>query len=127
MARDALKGREASSHLLLFQLEVWHLLLSQRWALGNKSHADRDEHDSRPALHGDGLIQPEAGEKGDDDIAKGGGRKYEREVCPGERREITCEETNQQRNSSSDPWSENCVDEREGMGQGNRRQAGHAA
>ena len=113
-------GRGWSSRLLLVRLRRQCFVAQRRGGslgegrpLRDEAHAEGDEHDSGPALQGDGLMEPEAGEQGDDDVAEGRGGKDEGEVGPGERGEIAGEEADEQRDAEGDPGSEDRGDEGE--------------
>jgi len=92
-----------------------------------EAYAEGDEGDARPTFERDGLMEPEAGEEGDDYIAECGGWEDKGEVGPGKRGEITCEEADEQSDADGDPWGEDGSDERDGMRERDCRQGVHAA
>src|SRR5260370_42298274 len=65
-------------------------------AAGDEAYGAGDEGDAGPAVEGEVLVQPEAAEQRDDDVAEGGGGHDEGEVGPGEGSHVAGEETGEQ-------------------------------
>ena len=61
-----------------------------------------DEDDAGPAVEGEVLVEPEAAEERDDDVAEGSGGHDEGEISPGERGHIAGEEADEQDDAGDD-------------------------
>ena len=83
-----------------------------RGAAGDEAYGTDDEGDAGPAVEAEVLVQPEAAEEGDDDVAEGGGGHDEGEVGPGERGHIAGEEADEQDDAGGDEGIEESVPER---------------
>ena len=101
-------------------------MLGEGGTVGDEADAADDQDDAQPAVEGDGLVQPEAGEQGDDDVAEGGGGQDEGEVGPAERGEIAAEEADQEDDAGDDPGVLERDEQHAEMVQGDGADLGHA-
>ena len=102
-------------------------VLGERRSLRDESHAERDEHNARPALERNGFVQPEARQQRDDHVAEGRGGQDKGEIGPGERGQVAGEEADQQRDPGGDPGSKDRGDQRAGWASVIAGMRGHAA
>src|SRR6201999_559993 len=95
-------------------------------AAGDEAYGAGDEEDAGPAVEGEVLVQPEAAEEGDDDVAEGGGGHDEGEVGPGERGHVAGEEADEQDDAEVDEGVEERVPEEAEVVQVDGADLGHA-
>jgi hypothetical protein len=95
--------------------------------VGDEADGGGNEKDADPAVDGEVLVQPEAAEERDDDVAEGGGGHYEGEVCPGERGHVAGEEADEQDDADVDEGVEERVPEQAEVVEVDGADLGHAA
>ena len=98
-----------------------------RGGVGDEADGGGDEEDADPAGEGEVLVQPEAAEERDDDVAEGGGGHDEGEVGPGERGHVAGEEADEQDDAEVDEGVEERVPEEVEVVEVDGADLGHAA
>ena len=101
-------------------------MFGSRGTSGDEADGTDDEKDSGPAIEAKVLMEPEAAEKSDDDVAEGGGGHDEGEVGPGKRRHVAGEETDEEEDARGDEGVEESVPETVEMVKINGTDLGHA-
>ena len=86
-------------------------MLGARRGVSDEADGGGDEEDADPAGEGEVLVQPEAAEEGDDDVAEGRGGHDEGEVGPGEGGHVAGKEADEQDNADVDEGVEERVPE----------------
>ena len=72
--------------------------------VGDEADGGGEEEDPEPAGEREMLVQEEAADEGDDDVAEGGGRHDEGEVGPGEGGHVAGEEAYEEHDPRDDVW-----------------------
>ncbi len=80
-------------------------------AASDEADGADDEEDAGPAVEGEMLVEPEAAQQSDDDVAEGGRGHDEGEVGPGERGHVAGEEAYKQNDAGGDERIEESVPE----------------
>ena len=80
--------------------------LRERRPMRHESHANRNQHNPRPALPGDRFLQPELRQQRHNHIPERGRRQHVRQIGPRQRSQIAGKESNQQRDPRANPRRE---------------------
>jgi hypothetical protein len=96
-------------------------------AAGYEAYGAGDEEDAGPAGEGEMLVEPEAAEEGDDDVAEGGGGHDEGEVGPGECGHVAGKEADEEDDSGEDVGFGESVEEEGEVVEVDGADLGHAA